>query len=159
MVITITFPGCWVHIDIAGHYLTTVFPDGRVIASVPVEAKDRETALRYGYGDNWKRLWREHDLLHHWVATRFGHGASPTIWSVCHEDHPDALPHWARLEEEGFLEQVHRWLNCGEETGSLRRLTPDGDLNALRLEVRSVLDFEGDADNAHLIVKTPASTS
>lgn len=159
MVTTITFPKCWVHIDLAGHYLKTVFPDGREIASVPVEAKDRETARRYGYGDNWKQLWREHDLLHHWVATRFGHGASPTIWSVCHEDHPDALPHWARLEEEGFVGEVHRWLNCDEETPALRLLTIDGDLDALRKEIRNVLDFGGDADHAHLIVPICVSPS
>ena len=157
MVTTITFPGCWFHIDVAGHYLSTVFPDGRVVASVPVEAKDCETAMQYGYGDNWTRLWREHDLLHHWVATRLGHGASPTIWSVCHEDHPDALPHWARLQEEGFVAEVHRWLNWGKEVPSLRRLKPEGDLDTLRNEIRRVLDYQGDAHESHLIVRAPVS--
>lgn len=140
---TFTFPGCWVHVDLGAQYLATVFPDGAQITSVPVPEKDSATARRYGYGDDWLRLWCEHDLLHHWVAAQFGEPYSPTLWSECHDAHPDALPMWARLEEEEFVAEVHRWLNGGEWTSTLWPLTTNGrDLDAMRVEAMRVLRHE-----------------
>lgn len=114
MVATYFFPLCWLHVDEEGTFLHTAFPDGRKIESVPNLIKDGATASAYGYGNDVRRLWREHDVLHHLIGTFFGHGCSPTIWSVAHEDHPAALPHWSRLHEEEFVGHVHRWLNGGE---------------------------------------------
>lgn len=140
MTITFTFPGCWFHIDEAAPFAQSYFPDGRVVTSIPVPEKDMATARAYGYGENAFGLWREHDLLHHWVATQFGHPYSPTIWSVCHEDHPDALPHWARLEEEGLVGRVHRWLHLGEWHPEMEALTRRGaDRDALEKDARDLL--------------------
>lgn len=110
-IITYTFPKCWVHVDEAGSFLHTAFESGRILESVMDPQKDIATAREYGYADNIWRLWREHDILHHTIGTLFGYGVSPTIWSVAHEDHPEALPLWARHREEGFIAHVHRWLN------------------------------------------------
>jgi hypothetical protein len=140
---TITFPGCWVHIDNDARFLQTAFPDGRRLTSVPMPEKDVVTAKNYGYGDDWLRLWQEHDLLHHWVATLFGHPYSPTIWSVCHEDHPDALPQWARQQEEEFLAHVHRWLNLGIWAPQLWPLVQnDMDAETLQQTARELLSQE-----------------
>jgi len=143
MTLTFTFPGCWVHIDVAGNYLQTVFPDGTCVTGVPMPQKDSDTARRYGYGDDWMRLWREHDLLHHWVAVQFGLPYSPTIWSECHPEHPDALPPYARLEEEEFVADVHRWLNLHIWAPSLDALgwrRPD--IPAMREEIVKLLNHE-----------------
>lgn len=114
MILTYTFPNCWLHVNEDAEFLRTVFRDGRCLDSVPDCVKDPGTARAYGYGRNMRRLWREHDLLHHTVGTLFGLGMSTTLWSVVHEDSPDAIPHWARLQEERFIGHVHRWLNLGE---------------------------------------------
>ncbi len=110
---TVAFAGCWVHIDEGSQYLHTSYPDGRSLWSVPVWEKDIHTARAYGYGEDARRLWREHDVLHHRVALCFGHLGSPTLWSECHNDDARALPLWARREEEVFVAHVHRWLNQG----------------------------------------------
>jgi hypothetical protein len=111
---TVEFPGCWVHTDEAGKYLHTAFPDGRTLHSVIDPEKDAETARAYGYGEDIERLWREHDLLHHWTALQFDLPHSPTIWSECHPEAPQALARWHRLDEERFVGYVHRWLNLAE---------------------------------------------
>lgn len=123
---TIAFDGCWVHLDDDARFIHTAFPDGRCLTGVPVPEKDIETARRYGYGDDYLRLWREHDVLHHCVASFFGHPHSPTIWSECHEDHPAALPRWARLAEEDFVGHIHRWLNRNLWVPELCALLPTG---------------------------------
>lgn len=143
MVLTYIFPACWLHVDEAGTFLHTAFPDGRRLESVPHPEKDGATARAYGYGDDVRRLWREHDVLHHLVGTLFGHGCSPTIWSVAHEDAPDALPHWIRLGEEEFVGHIHRWLNgqdwhealCGLENLGWTR-------NELHAQMKAVLAGE-----------------
>jgi hypothetical protein len=105
--------------------------------------KDIETARRYGYGNDWFRLWREHDLLHHWVAVQCGLLHSPTIWSECHNDHPDALARWVRLEEEGFVAGVHRWLNGGGWTPDLWPIAScNQDIGALYDEATRLLRHE-----------------
>jgi hypothetical protein len=143
MTLTFTFPGCWVHVDDAGHFLFTVFPDGRELTSVPMESKDRATAQQYGYGDNWLQLWREHDLLHHWVAVQFGQPYSPTIWSECHQESPDALPRWARQQEEDFVAHVHRWLNLGHWHDALWPIAYlNRDVEAMRQEALRLLRYE-----------------
>lgn len=114
MVITYIFPGCWLFVDEPGTFLHTAFPDGTKLESVIDEAKDQRTAQRYGYGDDVWRLWREHDLLHHAIGTLFGHGHSPTIWSVAHSNDSRALPRWIQRDEERFVGFVHRWLNLDE---------------------------------------------
>jgi len=114
MVITYTFPGCWVHVDEPGTFLHTSFPDGAQLESVINPQKDARTAQLYGYGDNLRGLWREHDLLHHAVGTLFGHGYSPTIWAVAHPEHPQSLERWIQRDEERFIGLVHRWLNLDE---------------------------------------------
>ena len=114
MILTYTFPGCWLFVDEPGTFLHTAFPDGARLESVIDDAKDLRTAQRYGYGDDVWRLWREHDLLHHAIGTLFGHGFSPTIWSVAHEGDPRALPRWIQRDEERFVGLVHRWLNLDE---------------------------------------------
>ena len=136
MVLTYTFPHCWLHVDEAGHHLHTAFESGRKLESVPDFAKDLPTARAYGYGDDTLRLWREHDVLHHSVGTLFGHGLSPTIWSVAHEDDPSALARWIRLGEEAFVGHIHRWLNSGEWNDALSSLD---DLERPRLQLRDEL--------------------
>jgi hypothetical protein len=137
---TLCFPGCWLHLDEEGKYGYTSFPDGRVLTSLIVPEKDIHTARAYGFGEDVERLWREHDALHHWVALAFGHGASPTIWSECHEDSPLALPRWHRLDEERFVGHVHRWLNQNVWHDDLHAFSDQGhDLNALRADATSIL--------------------
>ncbi|HEX8462980.1 MAG TPA: hypothetical protein VF627_00050 [Abditibacterium sp.] len=136
MVLTYTFPACWLHVDEEGRFLHTAFPDGTVLESVPDLDKDGPTARAYGYGDDIRRLWREHDLLHHLVGTLFGHGLSPTIWSVAHENHPDALPRWIQLGEEEFVGHIHRWLNLDERHPALGCLD---DLGWSRDELREIM--------------------
>ncbi len=114
MVITYTFPACWLHVDEVGTFLHTAFPDGARLESVIDDTKDVRTARLYGYGDDVWRLWREHDLLHHAIGTLFGHGCSPTIWAVAHPGEPRALERWIQRDEERFIGLVHRWLNVGE---------------------------------------------
>ena len=112
IIITYTFPRCWVHIDEAASFLHTAFDSGRILESVIDAEKDLRTAQRYGYGEDVWHLWREHDVLHHTVGTLFGQGHSPTIWSVAHPEMPGALPAWAQREEEAFIAHIHRWLNA-----------------------------------------------
>ncbi len=114
MVIQYTFPGCWLFVDEPGTFLHTAFPDGAKLESVVVPERDLKTARRYGYGDDVRALWREHDLLHHAVGTLFGFGFSPTIWAVAHPDDPTGLERWHQRDEERFLGFVHRWLNLDE---------------------------------------------
>ncbi len=143
MVLTYTFPACWVHIDEEGSFLHTAFADGRTLESVPHPRKDGATARAYGYGEDAWLLWRQHDVLHHLVGTLFGHGQSPTIWSVAHEDAPNALPHWVRLQEEEFVGHIHRWLNGGQwhdALCSLADLRPS--LPELQADLRRVLAGE-----------------
>lgn len=141
MTTTFTFPGCWVHINTEARFLHTAFPDGRSLTSVPMPEKDILTARHYGYGDDWLRLWREHDLLHHWVGTVFGQPHSPTIWSECHEEHPAALPRWARRQEEEFVAHVHRWLNLGVWAPELESLLQShADRETLREQARNLLE-------------------
>lgn len=143
LVITYTFPRCWVHVDEGGSFLHTAFDSGRTLEAVPNPIKDGETALRYGYGDNIWQLWREHDVLHHTVGTLFGHGVSPTIWTVAHEELPGALPRWAQKEEEAFIAHIHRWLNHGAwhaELGSLENLGRSR--HEMKAVLRAVLNGE-----------------
>ena len=114
MVIQYTFPSCWLFVDEPGTFLHTAFPDGTSLESIVVPEKDVNTARRYGYGDDVRALWREHDLLHHAVGTLFGFGLSPTIWAVAHPDDPRSLERHHQREEERFLGLVHRWLNLDE---------------------------------------------
>lgn len=140
---TFTFPGCWVHINVETGFLETVFSDGRSLTSIPMPEKDMATAREYGYGDDWLRLWREHDLLHHWIGVLFGQPYSPTIWSECHEDHPAALPRWARQQEEEFVAHVHRWLNQDiwvEELWPLAQFDIEED--ELKAQARGVLEHK-----------------
>ena len=143
MVLTYTFPRCWVHVDEAGYFLHTAFESGRKLESVPDFEKDLPTARAYGYGDETLRLWREHDVLHHAVGTLFGHGLSPTIWSVAHEDEAGALPRWIRLGEEEFVGHIHRWLNLDEWNSALGGLENLGRTREeLREELRAILAGE-----------------
>jgi hypothetical protein len=142
MVITYTFPRCWVHVDEPNRFLHTAFEDGRKLEAVPDAFKDSETAQRYGYGQNSERLWREHDILHHTIGTMFGHGVSPTIWSVAHEDDPNALPYWIRLGEEEFLGHIHRWLNLDLWHPSLEVLESLRPKAQLKEELRAILAGE-----------------
>jgi hypothetical protein len=92
------------------------------------------------------RLWREHDLLHHWVGVLFGQPYSPTIWSECHEDHPDALPRWARQQEEEFVAHIHRWLNGGVWAPELWPLTQLGmECSELYERAHAVMDHKVEA--------------
>jgi hypothetical protein len=139
-IITYTFPCCWVHIDEDASFLHTAFDSGRILEAVVDEKKDTDTAQRYGYGSNVWRLWREHDVLHHTVGTLFGHGVSPTIWSVAHMDSPEALPLWVRLEEEGFIADIHRWLNLDLWEDNLSVLCEFGiPILAMQSQLRDIL--------------------
>lgn len=143
IIISYTFPRCWVHIDEAAPILHTAFESGRKLEAIPNPDRDIATALRYGYGDNSWRLWREHDVLHHTIGTLFGEGHSPTIWSVAHPEHPGALPAWAQREEEAFLAHVHRWLNRGEWHCDLGALGGFGwSLEEMQAQLRAVLAGE-----------------
>ena len=114
MIIQYTFPACWLFVDEPGEFLHTAFPDGARLESVVMPERDLKTARRYGYGDNVRALWREHDLLHHAIGTLFGHGCSPTIWAVAHPGDPTGLERHHQRGEERFVGLVHRWLNLNE---------------------------------------------
>lgn len=137
---TLEFAECWVHLDLASTYLHTSFRDGASLWSVPVPEKDIVTARAYGYGEDARSLWREHDILHHRVAAAFGLGASPTLWGVAHPDDPRALPEWARREEEVFVAHVHRWLNGGLWHDDLHAFSDQGhDIQALYADFQKLL--------------------
>jgi hypothetical protein len=143
IIITYTFPRCWVHIDEAASFLHTAFESGRILESVIVSEKDAPTARSYGYGEDYWRLWREHDVLHHTVGTLFGQGVSPTIWAVAHMDSPDALPLWARHQEEAFIAHLHRWLNLNTWDDSLSILGEFGlSFEDMQSQLRAVLRGE-----------------
>lgn len=143
MVITYTFPGCWFFVDEPGSFSHTAFLDGARLESIIDGAKDGRTSYLYGYGDDVWRLWREHDLLHHAIGTLFGHGYSPTIWSVAHPDDPRALARWVQRDEERFLGFVHRWLNLGQWHPELGLLETFGRTRAeLRAELRALISTE-----------------
>lgn len=142
-IITYTFPRCWVHIDEEASFLHTAFDSGRILESVIVPEEDLITAQNYGYGDNIWRLWREHDVLHHSIGTLFGHGLSPTIWAMAHMDSPEALPLWARQEEEVFIAHIHRWLNCNVWDDNLSALGNFGlSFEAMQNRLRAILGGE-----------------
>lgn len=104
-----------IDIDDESRLVTSRWPDGTELIAAPQddeESRARATAL--GYEDVWA-MTREHDLLHHVVATSLGQPASEHLYRVATGANFAEHPAWviAGDAEERMVLLLQRVLNEG----------------------------------------------
>lgn len=102
-----------IHINHDWQVIRTTYPDGTFAelwtSGVPPD-QARQWAMALGYADPWDHF-REHDLIHSWLALEMGLPHSPTLWSVAHGGCSDRdTIDW----EEWLVTEFQRFLNTGE---------------------------------------------
>ncbi len=121
------FKQCWVNVNFEDDYTETVFDDGARVQARPEDTSEYcFTVEQLGYGDRAADCSREHEILHTWIAEKFGLEYSPTLWSLVHEGSEGAIPEWARLQEEQLVCDFQRYLNTGQVSLSFNALTSTG---------------------------------
>src|SRR5215211_2094253 len=137
----ITFRNCEVRADLATGFTETIFPDGARVPAYPNGTDEqRVTTRRTGYGDDIAAMCREHEILHTWLAEKFGFPHSPTLWAVAHGQAEGCAPIWAQHGEEALVMAFQEYLNGLPATEPLKSLTNWGmSLEQLRDEARQML--------------------
>ena len=136
---TLHFQNCWV--NTSPGYTETGYHDGtRVSATAEDGPEYSAKAAQFGYGDDLAALSREHEILHTFLAEKFGYGASPTLWAVAHGQTGNVAPIWEQEEEEAWVLAFQTYLHGGGVTEPLGRFTEAGlDVDALCTEARRLL--------------------
>lgn len=131
--------------NVAPHYVETVFHDGRRVVATPEAGNSayNDNARALGYGDDLELLSREHEMLHTFLAERIHGGASPTLWAVAHgqgndPNFPDLAPIWEQIYEEAMVLAFQKYMNTGAVDEALRDFAVS-DLESLRAEALAIL--------------------
>jgi hypothetical protein len=100
-------------VDVDKRGIRATFSDGTknsfhlsAMSSVP---EYRNVAEWAGYGDDWQRFGREHEIAHHWLADRLGW---PWSWSL-HDNPPQPWPAHVAWEEH-ICTRLQRLSRTGE---------------------------------------------
>jgi hypothetical protein len=109
-----------IKIDHINHIISTHFNDGTSVElwsdRCPNGQQDAETLGYYPPFTPWDHF-REHDILHTWLALKMGYRVSPTLWTVSHSNanklHYGMVTKKAQGMEEHFVTQFQKFLNIG----------------------------------------------
>ncbi len=150
---TFLFPDCRLDVHPSGETTAYFCPTGRILERLPRPVEDRVTARFLGYGADYARFRREHDLLLHTLAALQGFGCSPHLRSLAHYDGLKRAETEAGEDEEDLAARVHRWLNLDTWSDEIEPLLACGlQKEELRAFLRAVLEGEITYIEAPLLV-------
>ena len=101
-------------VEVEREMVRSYFVDGRenvfYLSGLVDDAEYRRIATWAGYGADWQRYGREHELTHHWLAGYRGHS-----WSESLHDNPP-MGAWPQsvADEEHLVNALQRFVMTGE---------------------------------------------
>lgn len=97
----------------SGMRIVATFSDGAIntfdLGALRDDAEYKEIAAWAGYADAWQSYGIEHELTHHWLATRLGW---PWSWSL-HDNPPQPWPPHVAWEEH-LVNRLQRYMMTGK---------------------------------------------
>ena len=150
---TFFFPDCRLDVHNSGKTTAYFSSNGTILERLPRPVEDRVTARFLGYGADFYRFRREHDLLLHTLAVLQGFGCSPHLRSLQEEGNPNAFSF--EEGEEDLAARVHRWINLDIWSDEIEPLLACG-LQKRQLHdfLRAVLEGEITHIEAPLVVSS-----